>query len=117
MPMKTDLTRPCAACPFRRTSPPGWLGSWDGPGQLLWSLGRTPFPCHLTISAEGQSFDDDGLQGCAGAAIFLNSKLERSRCPETACHQRELAGAPDHVKAEVFANTMEFCQHHMRRKP
>lgn len=76
--MKTDLRKPCNDCPFRRTSPRGWLGPWTAP-DLLFSLGWTPFPCHQTIRREGQSYDDNTLQGCAGAAIFLNNKCERAR--------------------------------------
>lgn len=114
--MKTDLRKPCNECPFRKNSLAGWLGPWSAP-ELLFSLGRTPFPCHKTISGEGdQLITDDSLQGCAGAAIFLNRKCELSRAPETAEHQRLCKDDPvsKEAAANVFNWSQEFLDHHTK---
>lgn len=116
--MKLDFRKPCNACPFRKCSAPGWLGPWS-PTELLLSLAVTPFPCHETISGEGdQLITDDALQGCAGAAIFLNRKCELSRAPETAEHQRLCKDDPISKAAEdtVFNWSQEFLDHHALRR-
>jgi len=111
--VKFDLRKPCKQCPFRRTSARGWLGPWS-PTDLLLSLKSTPFPCHLTIKEDNQSVDDPSLQGCAGAAIFLNQKIERSRCQETAQHQDLCKDDPVSKEAApgVFNWSQEFIDHH-----
>lgn len=115
--MKTDLRKPCKACPFRRNSVAGWLGPWS-PTELLLSLANTPFPCHKTISGDGdQLITDDDLQGCAGAAIFLNRKCELSRAPETQAHQGLCRGDPisEAAAPNIFNWSQEFLDHHLRR--
>ena len=41
--MRFDLTEPCAQCPFRRASCPGWIGPWT-PTELLEAIRERPFP-------------------------------------------------------------------------
>jgi len=108
-----DITTktPCAQCPFLRTSTRGWLGPWTVE-DLLFSLGRERFPCHMTITGRQQRWDDPKLKGCAGAAIFLNNKSELSRHPDTREHQNNVRHVPDEVKQKVFANGNEFREHH-----
>lgn len=110
--MKTDLKQPCNECPFRRKAPAGWLGPWE-PEELLISISMSavPFTCHRTIPDE---FDDDTseLQMCAGAAIFLNNKLELYRGEDGREYQRVMEEAPDEVKASVFDGRAEFLTHH-----
>ncbi|MBS4016807.1 MAG: hypothetical protein KGZ68_01100 [Dechloromonas sp.] len=106
--MRTNLTEPCKECPFRRNSMPGWLGPWE-PTDLLAAIKVAPFPCHRTIKAD-ISFDDPRtakMELCAGAALFLNNKMEKSRCPETAAYQRGLA-----TDDTVFATDAELLEHH-----
>lgn len=110
--MKTTLTRPCAHCPFRRASVPGWLGPW-GSEQLLHALGREPFPCHCTVPLDRKTtYDDPALQACAGAAIFLNNKREKSRDPVTLRYQNKLRSMTLAVRALVFGSAKEFRSHH-----
>ncbi|WP_187967900.1 hypothetical protein [Aquibium microcysteis] len=110
--MRTNLTEPCKECPFRRNSMPGWLGPWE-PTDLLAAIKVAPFPCHRTIKAD-MSFDDPGaakLELCAGAALFLNYKMEVSRCKVTADHQFTLATSL--TKDErVFADDTSLLDHH-----
>lgn len=113
--MKTDKTKPCDQCPFRRKSLRGWLGPWQ-PAELIFVLGREPFPCHLTIEEDDQDVNDDTLHACAGAAIFLNNKLERSRHPLTFEHQEKCRGVSADVSASVFQWAQEFIDHHQTKK-
>lgn len=108
--MRLDLRKPCNECPFRRTAPAGWLGPWNVE-DLLRSLATTPFPCHRTIHGQ-EDMSDNTLQGCAGAAIFLNNKLEMSRHPLTYKHQQLCKGVPQEIKDSVFQWPNEFRQHH-----
>ncbi len=89
--MRFDLTEPCAQCPFRRASCPGWTGPWK-PAELLEAIRERPFPCHPTITHDNQRIEDDTLQSCAGAAIFLNSSEEPCYTGWTRHHQETAAG-------------------------
>jgi hypothetical protein len=109
MPMKINMKRPCNECPFRRNSLAGWLGPWDAE-ELLHFLGRGEFPCHQGIHSEVQSIDE--LEGCAGAAIFLNNKVERSRHPRVEEHQDAVENVSQEVKDSVFRWGDEFREHH-----
>ena len=111
--MRTDIAEPCAQCPFRKASAPGWLGPWE-PKDLLASLAVQEFPCHPTIKEDGQDTDDPTLQGCTGAALFLNNSLEHSRCWLTMAHQIQVRDVPDDVKRSVFQTRKEFLEHHDR---
>lgn len=107
--MKTTLKTPCDKCPFRRTSIRGWLGPWDIEG-LLWHLGRGTFACHKTITRDDQP--EEELTSCAGAAIFLNNKVERSRHWKMAEHQDNVERVPRALRDEVFKWGDEFRVHH-----
>ena len=109
--MRRDLTEPCAQCPFRTNSMPGWLGPWH-PKELLASLAMEPFACHPTISEDGQDPVDDTLQACAGAVLHLNRKCERSRNPWVEEYQDALDNAPPSVIERVFKWSHEFIAHH-----
>ncbi len=57
------------------------------------------------------SFDDPRaakMELCAGAALFLNNKMERSRCPETVAHQTKF-GTSD---GTVFGTDGALLDHH-----
>jgi hypothetical protein len=107
--MKTTLRTPCDKCPFRRDSLRGWLGPWDVEG-LLWHLGRGTFACHKTIVRDDQP--EDELTSCAGAAIFLNNKHERSRHWKMAEHQDNVERVPRELRDQVFKWGDEFRAHH-----
>ena len=113
--LKTDMKEPCNQCPFRRNSPPGWLGPWNA-RDLLFNLSYHPFPCHATIESEGQSLEENSLQGCAGAAIYLNNKYELSRDVLTAGHQKKLKNLSPEEKGKVFRFPSEFLDYHDMKK-
>ena len=95
--MRFDLTEPCTQCPFRRASCPGWTGPWT-PTELLEAIRERPFPCHPTISHDDQPVEDDTLQSCAGAAIFLNNSGEPCYTGWTHHHQELLREAAEQTR-------------------
>ena len=112
--MRFDLTEPCAQCPFRRASCPGWTGPWT-PTELLEAIRERPFPCHPTIAHDNQRIEDDTLQSCAGAAIFLNNSGETCYTGWTQRHQELLHDAPEATRGSVFETQLELLAHHSRR--
>ncbi|MYH29403.1 MAG: hypothetical protein F4137_11225 [Acidobacteria bacterium] len=109
--MRFDLTEPCAQCPFRRKSCPGWTGPFE-PSGLLEAVRERPFPCHRTISHDGQRIEDDTLQSCAGAAIFLNNSGQSCCSGWTRHHQELLQDAPTKIRESVFKARPELLAHH-----
>ena len=112
--MRFDLSEPCAQCPFRRASCPGWTGPWT-PTELLEAIRERPFPCHPTIAHDDQRIEDDTLQSCAGAAIFLNNSRETCYTGWTQHHQTLLRDAPEATRESVFGTQLELLAHHSRR--
>lgn len=108
--MKYNLTKPCNDCPFRRNAMRGWLGPWRVE-TLLRVIGHSAFACHQTIRPGGD-YDEEAphLESCAGMAIFLNNKVERSRDPSNAYHQGLLKNS-EHATG-VFSSSMEFTDYH-----
>lgn len=111
--MKCSLDKPCSECPFRKESAAGWLGPWE-PRELLNSLAHTPFPCHRALPPNAEQIPFEKLEGCIGAAIFLNRKIERSRNPEQKAMQDHVAGLelPPEVIESVFQWASGFMDHH-----
>lgn len=109
----THCTVPCNDCPFRRKSLPGWLGPWSVE-EVLGHIAYGPFPCHKTISGPNMENDDPKLRQCAGAAIFMNNKLQMSRDPSLSATQKALKGCTADLKASVFSTADEFAGHHRR---
>jgi hypothetical protein len=107
--LKVALKKPCDECPFRRKSLRGWLGPWNVE-ELLFALGRQVFPCHKTIRSDDTPVEE--MTSCAGAAIFLNNKVEWSRHPINQRHQELVKDVPVEVRESVFANGDEFRAHH-----
>ena len=99
----TDLCQPCRECPFRKNSPPGWLGPFTPEGILDEAL--EGFVCHRTHDAEVHQF-------CAGNAIFMNQLLKLSRDGAYATFQRSLKDADAEVVENVFASQQAFIEHH-----
>ena len=59
-------------------------------------------------------FEDDTLQSCAGAAIFLNNSGETCYTGWTQRHQELLHDAPEATRGSVFETQLEFLAHHRR---
>lgn len=73
--MKTACQTQCPQCPFRSTSLPGWLGSYDGPGGIHTSLWhKNPFFCHTRTNYERPDWRERAMVSgklCTGALIFV----------------------------------------------
>ena len=108
--MRFDLTEPCSQCPFRRSSCPGWTGPWQ-PGELLEAIQERPFPCHATISHDGQRIEDDTRQSCAGGAIFLNNARMGSFSGWTRRHHEPAAPGTGRDSQQRLQQ-LEFLIHH-----
>ena len=115
--MKPATKTPCKQCPFRRTSPRGYLGSYSSPADFLASHyhADVPAPCHCSIDYEKEGWEADWKAGkvgrlCAGqAALYRNScKQPRPPTPITPA---------DDANPDVFDWTHEFLAHHMRDIP
>ncbi len=65
----------CKVCPFRRTSAPGWLGSYDV-GSVFRSIWKGfPFFCHSTIDYEDEEWEAKAMKGgklCTGGLVFAH---------------------------------------------
>ena len=112
--MRFDLAEPCSECPFLRASCPGWTGPWTA-AKLVEAIRERPFPCHRTISRDDQRIEDDTLQSCAGAAIFLNNSGAPTYTGWTRHHQQQLKNAPAAVRKRVFETQPDLLAHHSRR--
>lgn len=107
--LRSICAKPCAECPFRRTSLPSYLGADNPVDFITTALADYPMPCHLTIDYNDPKWKtqwEGGRKGrlCAGAAIFFANlcKLSRDRDRPTLPADREL----------VFAHPREFLAHH-----
>jgi hypothetical protein len=100
-------TTPCATCPFRRTTEPGYLGG--SPTQTY--VGQTEagfmIACHSCINYDDPDWKEKAsvygnVGQCAGAAIF-RSNIEKPR--------PALLTLPPNTDI-VFASYAEFVAHH-----
>lgn len=93
--MKKQHSKPCAECPWRRTSCRGWLGPETGHPEVYIAAAHSDeiIECHLSHVHE-----------CAGAAIY------RANVCKTTRHGHELHLPSD--KVNVFSHPQEFIDHH-----
>lgn len=99
--------KPCAECPWVRTSAPGWLGPHTAQEWVALAHGEQPIACHTTITEA----DDDGngdwshpqIRQCAGAATYRANVGKLPRRPDIA------RGTPD---TETVFTWGEFEEHH-----
>ncbi len=103
---------PCAACPWRRDSKPGGLGSKE-PTETFIGQVYGPFylPCHCGYPRDGSDPDwkEKALKApqCAGAAIFRANIGVSRHLPE---QLHRLPADP----AKVFETAEEFTAHHKK---
>lgn len=105
-------TSPCAACPFRRSALPGWLGGLTPEEFLQMAQSETRMPCHLHCP-DGINYAEPGpaersAAQCAGRAVYWANQIKMRRDPNL------LELPPD--RTSVFTWPQEFLEHH-RRNP
>ena len=106
--------KPCAECPFRKKSIPGYLGPWPGPSELLdQAFSEAGFICHKTIVRVDENhsfiFKGEKFRQCAGALICANKTSKIHRDPEMQKEQLRL-GTPSDIM-----NGFEFLDRHDKR--
>jgi hypothetical protein len=81
--MKPPTGTPCAECPWRRKSLPGWLGPHTAEEWVLGAHGDFDIACHLTIPEgfddEAEDADTSELLTCSGAAIYRANMCKSPR--------------------------------------
>jgi hypothetical protein len=90
--MNYDQNTPCAECPYVGQMP-GWIGDHDHPQEFVDLVKHDiPFSCHLTVTQDGGPYIHPSKeQHCAGYALFMSAKVQRSK-------RRELAQMQDRLK-------------------
>jgi hypothetical protein len=81
--------RICRACPWLRTSAPGWLGEHTTAAEwVALAHGEQPIACHMTITEADESGVGDWthpqIRQCAGAAIYRANVGKMPRRPDVA---------------------------------
>jgi len=113
----TCAKKVCKECPFRRTSPEGYLGSVSGdPHGFLdpHYHGAARLPCHMQVDWEGKGGDvmESVLNAplCRGLVTMMK---QGCKYPENA----EVKAAMETVEPDpaVFSYPHEFYEHHMKR--
>lgn len=102
---------PCAECPFRRASAPGWLGADTPEGFLRTSLSECRMPCHTFVDYDDPDWETvaELAPMCAGRAIFLRNLCKIPRDAE----QAEFTKSVKADRETVFARPNEFLDHHI----
>jgi hypothetical protein len=101
-------TKPCAKCPFKRTTESGYLGGspvYRFIGQIY---GPFWLPCHATDSYKHDKFDTQNLQ-CAGAGIFRGNVNAGEQFSDRV--MASLLILPPDTET-VFGSYEEFFMHH-----
>lgn len=103
----------CQECPFKRDSPPGYLGGSSGEplGFIAgpW-YGDVRIPCHMTVDWEDSNWEAlaQAAPTCKGFATLCANSCKMPIDPMDAEATRETK--PD--RETVFANVGEFIEHH-----
>jgi hypothetical protein len=104
---------PCAACPFRRDSLPGYLGEATGDPQSfvfsIWSEAVRQ-PCHLAVDWESSSAQREARRAplCRGALIAMRNCAKMPVDAEVGLAVRNT----DPDRETVFSHIGEFIAHH-----
>jgi len=104
-PLPEAVPKPCAECPWRRDSVPGYLGPHSAEQWAKMAHSETAIACHMTIREE--SWDAPGIRQCAGAAIYRANVYKSPRNPEVAVMPRDTE--------TVFTWDDEFIGHHTQQ--
>lgn len=95
--MKIRHKVPCRECPWRRSSPPGWLGPNTVEQYSAPVRSGVLVPCHL----------DPNRSYCAGSAVEMRNSCTLPRDPDMAAQVLRVKPSED-----VFRFPTEFEAHH-----
>jgi hypothetical protein len=111
--------RPCAECPFRKKSAPGWIGGHQNVGEIIDIVeAGHKFPCHTRVNRFMEIQRECGCEPdfeeaceqsptCMGALSFLANCLKLPRNPYVALQVRIVGKNPD-----VFSSRKAMTYHH-----
>jgi hypothetical protein len=107
-------TKPCAQCPWRRTSLAGWLGDSTPQEFMAQADSDTRMPCHIHIDYERDDWQEQVERGprCAGHAIFLKNRCKLPYDPGLRAFVATVLQDPQ----TVFQWPHEFIEHHSTLK-
>lgn len=102
---------PCNECPWRRVAVAGYLGPYTALDWVKIAHGESAIACHKTIDSNkaGESWDQEGLRQCRGAAIFRANGFKEP-------HNESIATGPQDCDT-VFHDGIEFIRHHTGEEP
>jgi hypothetical protein len=106
---RAHCTKPCKACPWKKTAGPGWLGASSPERFVLQVLSEVPLPCHLDIDYDDPAWQErwnesgSSVRLCAGALIFARNLDKLPRDPTTPTLDKSHA---------VFTSASDFISHH-----
>lgn len=99
---------PCAQCPFKCSSTPGWFGPYKPEDYLATAHSELLLQCHMT-SAGGI----EKARHCTGVALFRSLILKEPRVEFKIIHQDVCV--KKYGTASILAGSAEFRQHHMSK--
>ena len=102
--------RPCIECPWRKESPPGWLGGFAAEWFTERVYADVPLNCHMSVGAHEHKPEEAIQQEaplCAGSLIAYRNMCKLPR-------RTDLAEAVRSVEpsSEVFPHPHFFLHHH-----
>ncbi len=102
---------PCPECPFRKASPPGWLGPWNVEELISVAHGEGGLACHMDVNKKGEGMDVAEYQPCVGAIMHANKTCKNYVNPRLAALQQQLKGVD-------VSNILgfEFREHHTKTR-
>lgn len=110
--MKPPPKKPCAECPFRRKSAPGYLGAHTFDEFFDRFKHDRVMECHMTVDYESdekthlEQIEDGDASYCAGALIMFRNQCKVSRDPDRPEMPKDVEN--------VFQWNHEFEEHHDR---
>ncbi len=109
------INEQCKQCPFRPSSAPGWLGSYDV-GSVFSSIWKGfPFFCHTAINYKSKTWEATAMKKgklCVGGLVFARKihAPDREASDPRIVEARALAAVIAH-RVECM-NVNEFQEHH-----
>lgn len=104
-------TKPCAACPWRKTSARGWLGASTPLQFLAQAESETKMPCHCAIDYDDPDWEVSQLPAaprCAGHAVYLRNRCKLPNDPEL----RKFRDTVEPDMEAIFSRPEDFVAHH-----
>lgn len=102
--MKNNLKSPCAECPFRKDSAPGWLGGETVQDTFAHIKGEGDFACHMTRHKRKAD-----MSRCRGSLLFMRKSGQMPK------YNAKLAKALQEVRGYDVSEILsvpEFFKHH-----